>query len=189
MGWTALTIARIRVDFSKSPMLTRIHIRDLAIVRSVELDLAPGMSALTGETGAGKSILIDALGLVLGDRADNTIIRAGCDSAEVSAVFDLSNNPEPLQWLKEQTLEDGNECILRRVLIRDGRSRAFVNGSLSNPFRNWPNISSIFTDNMLTSRCSGEAIKDAYWMPTGDTSPLRMKWRGCFENFARLKPT
>lgn len=109
-------------------MLTHIHIKDLAIVSSVELELTSGMSALTGETGAGKSILIDALGLALGDRADNTMIRAGCDRAEITAVFNIAAHGDLTQWIKEQALDDGGECILRRVLVRDSRSRGFVNG-------------------------------------------------------------
>ncbi len=110
-------------------MLIHLHIKDLAVVRSVELNLGPGMSALTGETGAGKSILIDALGLALGDRADNTMIRAGCERAEITAVFDAAHREEVALWLSEHALDDAGECILRRILVRDGRSRAFINGS------------------------------------------------------------
>jgi DNA repair protein RecN (Recombination protein N) len=110
-------------------VLIHLHIKDLAVVRSVELGLGSGMSALTGETGAGKSILIDALGLALGDRADNAMIRAGCQRAEITAVFDAADRDEVAAWLSEHTLDDAGECILRRVLVRDGRSRAFINGS------------------------------------------------------------
>lgn len=110
-------------------MLTHIHIKDLAIVSSLELELLPGMTVLTGETGAGKSILIDALGLVLGDRADNGMIRAGSDRAEITTAFDIADLTEVHSWLTEQALESGPECILRRVLVRDGRSRAFINDS------------------------------------------------------------
>ncbi len=109
-------------------MLTRIHIKDLAIVSSLELDLGAGMTVLTGETGAGKSIFIDALGLVLGDRADNTMIREGCERAEITAVFHTASLPEVTAWLEEQALDEGEECILRRVLSRNGASRAFING-------------------------------------------------------------
>ena len=110
-------------------MLSSIHIRDLAIVSSVELELNAGMTVLTGETGAGKSILIDALGLALGDRADNGMIRTGSDRAEITVIFQLADHPEIQAWLREEALDDGHECILRRVLVRDGSSKAFINGS------------------------------------------------------------
>jgi len=110
-------------------MLTHIHIKDLAIVTSLEIELGPGMTALTGETGAGKSILVDALGLVLGDRADNGMIRSGCDRAEITAVFRIAEPDDANRWLEQHALDAGNECILRRVLDRKTGSRAFINGS------------------------------------------------------------
>jgi len=109
-------------------MLRHLQIHDLVIVERLELELAPGMSALTGETGAGKSILIDALGLVLGAQADKAMIRAGAERAEVSALFDLDALPQAAAWLAERGLEAEGECVLRRVLVREGRSRAFING-------------------------------------------------------------
>ena len=109
-------------------MLTHIVIKDLVIVSGLELDLAAGMTTLTGETGAGKSILIDALGLALGEKADAGMIRTGCDRAEVSAGFDLNRCPQARDWLVEQAMDDGDECLIRRVLVRNGRARAFVNG-------------------------------------------------------------
>jgi DNA repair protein RecN (Recombination protein N) len=109
-------------------MLSQLLVRDLAIVTTLELDLHAGLTALTGETGAGKSILIDALGLALGERADNGMIRAGSERAEVTAVFDLSNQSGAIDWLREQELDDAGECILRRSLSREGRSRAYING-------------------------------------------------------------
>jgi DNA repair protein RecN (Recombination protein N) len=112
----------------KEPMLSHLQIRDLAIVNALELELNAGLTALTGETGAGKSILIDALGLALGERADNNMIRTGCDRAEVSAVFEIGDNRSVTEWLREQELDEGEECILRRSLSREGRSRAYVNG-------------------------------------------------------------
>ena len=109
-------------------MLTHIYVNDLAIVSTLELELSGGMSALTGETGAGKSILIDALGLTLGDKSDNAMIRAGCGRAEISAGFDLSHHPEAVAWLEENGLDDDGHCILRRLLVRDTSSRAYING-------------------------------------------------------------
>jgi DNA repair protein RecN (Recombination protein N) len=109
-------------------MLTHIAIRDLVIVSRLELDLSAGMTALTGETGAGKSILIDALGLALGEKADPGMIRTGCERAEVSACFDLGRCPAARDWLVEQDLDDGDDCVIRRVLVRASRARAYING-------------------------------------------------------------
>ncbi len=110
-------------------MLTSIHIHDFAIVESLTLDLDKGMTAITGETGAGKSIAIDALGLCLGERADPKTIRPNKEKAEIVATFSLADNPSALTWLKNNTLDEGEECILRRVITKEGRSRAFINGS------------------------------------------------------------
>ena len=110
-------------------MLSRISIRNLVIVRSLDLDLRHGMTALTGETGAGKSILIDALGLALGEKADNGMIRMGADQAEISVGFDLEDDSPALDWLQQHDLGADGECLLRRVLVRDGRSRAYINAT------------------------------------------------------------
>ncbi len=110
-------------------MLTHLSINSLTLVDQLELEFDPGMSVITGETGAGKSILLGALGLALGDRADSTLIAPGADKAEINATFDLASHNRALTWLHERELEDGEECILRRVVSRDGRSRAFINGS------------------------------------------------------------
>jgi DNA repair protein RecN (Recombination protein N) len=109
-------------------MLTHLQIRDFAIVEAVELELAPGFTALTGETGAGKSILVDALLLAVGGRADSGVIRHGAERAEVSATFDLSRNAGARAWLAEQSVEHEGEAQLRRVVATDGRSRAYING-------------------------------------------------------------
>lgn len=110
-------------------MLSRITIRNLVIVKSLDLALESGMTTLTGETGAGKSILVDALGLALGDKADIGLIRDGADRAEVSVAFDLAAQPAVLAWLDERDLSDETQCLIRRVLNRNGRGRAYVNGS------------------------------------------------------------
>ncbi len=110
-------------------MLTRLDVRDFALVTALELELGPGMTVLTGETGAGKSILIGALALTLGDRADTGVIRAGADRAQVTATFDVAGVPAARAWLDEQGIGDDGECLLRRIVVRDGRSRAFVNGT------------------------------------------------------------
>ena len=110
-------------------MLSRITICNLVIVRDLDLAFQPGMSAMTGETGAGKSILIDALGLALGDKADNSMIRTGADRAEISVALEVAADSPAATWLQQHDLELDGECLLRRVLVRDGRSRAYVNGS------------------------------------------------------------
>ncbi len=111
-------------------MLRHLHIRNLAIIDELGLDFAPGFSVLTGETGAGKSILIDALGLVTGTRADSALVRGGCDKAEVSAEFSVEDSPFAAAWLDQRELGDGGLCTIRRVVQSEGRTRAFVNGSL-----------------------------------------------------------
>jgi DNA repair protein RecN (Recombination protein N) len=108
-------------------MLTDIHIRNFAIVEEADLEFDAGLTALTGETGAGKSILIDALGLVLGDRADGNVIRHGCDRAEIAAGFMIRDLPAVSRWLEGRELQADGECRLRRVINRDGRSRGFIN--------------------------------------------------------------
>jgi DNA repair protein RecN (Recombination protein N) len=109
-------------------MLTQLQIRDFVIVEQLELELDPGMSTLTGETGAGKSIVIDALSLLLGDRGDSSVVRQGAERTDISAVFDLSQLPEARAWLAERELDSGQECHLRRVISRNGRSKAYIDG-------------------------------------------------------------
>lgn len=110
-------------------MLTHLKIRDFAIVASLELDFRAGFTVITGETGAGKSILMDALGLCLGDRAEAGLVRAGAERAEVSAGFDIRRHDGAIEWLRERELDDGDDCWLRRTINADGRSRAWINGS------------------------------------------------------------
>jgi DNA repair protein RecN (Recombination protein N) len=110
-------------------MLTHLQVRDLAIVDALELDFAGGLTVLTGETGAGKSIVVDALMLACGARADADQIRAGADKAEVAATFDIGQAPAELRaQLEEQSIEADDELLVRRVINADGRSRAYLNG-------------------------------------------------------------
>ena len=108
-------------------MLSFIRIENYAVIEALELEFGPGLSVLTGETGAGKSILVDALGLALGDRADAGAVRHGSARAEVNAVFDCPRGHPAIAWLSERGLEDGDSCSLRRTVSAEGRSRAFVN--------------------------------------------------------------
>ena len=110
-------------------MLTQLAIQNFAIVRFLELDLRPGMTCITGETGAGKSIAIDALGLCLGERAEASMVRPGAEKAELTARFTLENNPQARQWLEQNELAMDEECLLRRVITEEGRSRAYINGT------------------------------------------------------------
>lgn len=110
-------------------MLTQLTINNFAIVDHLVIDFNAGMTAVTGETGAGKSISIDALGLCLGARSDISFIRHGSDRLDISAHFLLDDTPSALNWLTENQLNDNNECIIRRVINKDGRSKAFINGS------------------------------------------------------------
>ena len=109
-------------------MLTHLQVADFAIIEAVEIELAGGLTALTGETGAGKSILVDAVMLAIGGRATSDMVRHGAERAEITATFDVGDNPEALAWLAEQSLEHDGEVVLRRVLGADGRSRLYVNG-------------------------------------------------------------
>lgn len=113
-------------------MLNQLTVQHFAIVQFLELEFNSGMTTITGETGAGKSIAIDALGLCLGSRADANMVRVGTDKAEISARFSLSDTPHAKLWLVNNDLEnedDSNECLLRRTVNKDGRSRAYINGT------------------------------------------------------------
>jgi len=110
-------------------MLSHLRINNYTIVEKLEMEFGDGMTVITGETGAGKSIMLDALGLCLGDRADPAAVRAGRERAEIIATFDISSISAARHWLERRELAADGECILRRVITRDGRSRAFINGN------------------------------------------------------------
>lgn len=109
-------------------MLAQLTVSNYAIAERVELHFNKGMTALTGETGAGKSIVLDALGLAMGGRADAGAVRHGAKRADITATFDVSGIPEAAKWLESHELDDDSDCILRRVISKDGRSRAYING-------------------------------------------------------------
>jgi DNA repair protein RecN (Recombination protein N) len=109
-------------------MLTRLALRDFAIAAAIELEFGPGLTVISGETGAGKSLLVDALGFLGGQRADSGMVRHGAERAELTAQFALADAAPALEWLRAQEFDDGDECQLRRTLRADGGSRAWING-------------------------------------------------------------
>lgn len=110
-------------------MLRSMQVRNFAIIDEIDIDFGAGMTVLTGETGAGKSILVDSLSLILGERGGSGLVREGAKRAEFSAEFDLGDHPSARAWLEEQAVDMDDECLLRRVIGADGRSRAFINGN------------------------------------------------------------
>ena len=111
-------------------MLLNLTIIDLAVVKFLDLDLTQGMTVLTGETGAGKSILLTALGLALGDRANGDYVRPDCEQAQIQLRFDISQLTAVRAWLENQQLTTANPCIIRRIIKRNGRSQAYINDKL-----------------------------------------------------------
>ena len=109
-------------------MLTRLALRDFAIAAAIELEFGPGLTVISGETGAGKSLLVDALGFLGGQRADSGMVRHGAERAELTAQFSLADAVPALDWLRAQEFDEGDECQLRRTLRADGGSRAWING-------------------------------------------------------------
>ena len=110
-------------------MLVHLSVHNYAIVEHLDLELQRGMTVISGETGAGKSIMLDALGLALGDRADSSVVRQGADKADILASFDLADIPDAQAWLAARDLDNDGLCILRRVITAEGRSRGYINGS------------------------------------------------------------
>ncbi|ALO47133.1 DNA repair protein RecN [Pseudohongiella spirulinae] len=118
-------------DYNHIIMLTHLSISNYAIAEALKIEFSSGMTAITGETGAGKSIILGAMSLILGDRADRDVVRSGCERADISAEFDLSHLTAARHWLDENTLhgDDPAICLIRRSITADGRSRAWINGS------------------------------------------------------------
>ncbi|MGH8371365.1 MAG: DNA repair protein RecN [Gammaproteobacteria bacterium] len=177
-------------------MLTHIAIRDFAIIDALELDLGAGMTVLTGETGAGKSILVDALGLVLGDRADAGVVRQGAERAELSAEFDLRDAPDTVHWLEQNELAADGECILRRIIGADGRSRGQINGR-SVPMQLLKELGEQLVDihgqhehQSLLRRDTQMQLLDAYGQHAallGEVARLYSEWKTAHQSLAGLR--
>ena len=167
-------------------MLTLIRVKNFAVIDEVELELGDGLSVVTGETGAGKSILVDALGLVLGDRADASVVRHGADRAEISVVFECPPGHAALAWLAELGLDDENRCALRRVIGHEGRSRAFVN-SQPVTLADLKSIGALLVDihgqhahQSLLDAANQRALLDAHGgleKPVGDVAAAYRAWQ------------
>ncbi|MBV9458078.1 MAG: AAA family ATPase, partial [Bradyrhizobium sp.] len=108
-------------------MLARLSIRDIVLIERLDLEFSNGLAVLTGETGAGKSILLDAFALALGGRGDASLVRHGAEQGQVTAVFEVTRNHPAAKILADNGLDDDGEMILRRVQFGDGRTRAFIN--------------------------------------------------------------
>jgi len=169
-------------------MLSHLRINNYTIVEKLEMEFGDGMTVITGETGAGKSIMLDALGLCLGDRADPAAVRAGRERAEIIATFDISSISAARHWLERRELAADGECILRRVITRDGRSRAFINGN-SCTLRDCSLLGELLIDihgqhahQSLLRRDSQRRLLDAYADRLGPARELRQlasDWLRC----------
>lgn len=166
-------------------MLIGLSIAQFAIAEKLNIDFSAGMTAITGETGAGKSIALDALGLALGDRADSNVVRFGADKADIRAVFDITKLPHIKHWLKANdfdTEEDDEDCILRRIITSEGRSRAYINGqpvnlqTLKALGEQLVDIHSQHAHHQLLRREYHQTLLDAY----ADCQPLLTQVRQAF---------
>jgi DNA repair protein RecN (Recombination protein N) len=175
-------------------MLTQLTLRDLVIVDEAELEFGPGLTALTGETGAGKSIVVDALLLIAGGRGAGDIVRQGAERAEVAAGFS-SLSADALRWLEEQSIEHEGELILRRVLGADGRSRAYVNGQLV-PLQSLRELADLLIEihgqqehQHLVKRSAQRELLDARIAPAdvAAVAELYGRYRGCRAQYESLR--
>jgi DNA repair protein RecN (Recombination protein N) len=149
-------------------MLTSLYVRQFAVVEAAEIAFGPGLTVVSGETGAGKSLLVDALMLLAGARADSGMVRAGSDRAELAAEFDLTELPEARDWLQREELDEDGSCQLRRVIRAEGSSKAWINGRPANA-RQLGELASLLVEihgqhehQALLSRPHQLALLDAY---------------------------
>ncbi|MHA7879879.1 MAG: DNA repair protein RecN [Saccharospirillum sp.] len=177
-------------------MLHSLAIRNIAIADNVEIEWQPGMTAISGETGAGKSILLTGLSLALGERADSGIVRHGEKRAEVTASFEVSRIPEALAWLKSRELDEGDECILRRTVSSEGRSRAWINGQpvplaeLKDLGQSLIDIHSQHAHQSLLRSDTHLKLVDEYGGLTTDATEVKhawIRWQGKVRKFEQLR--
>ncbi len=170
-------------------MLSELKINNYAIADNLDIEFTSGLSTITGETGAGKSIMIDALALALGGRADSQSIGAQSDKSQIIASFDISANPEAQHWLQNKSLDADGECILRRVLGKDGKSRAFING-MPSPLQDVKelaelliNIHSQHQHQLLLKRENHRLLLDEYCQHGEALQHIK----SCFQQWQNLK--
>ncbi len=171
-------------------MITQIFIRNFAIVEQLELDFIHGMTAFTGETGAGKSILLDAIGLILGDRSNSDTVRHGTDKAEIVCSFDISNIKPAQKWLNENDLLlDENDCSIRRIVSCEGRSKSYINGSPA-PLQSLKQLGEMLVDihgqhehQSLTKKDTQRDILDEY----SKNKPLLQEVSKIFAEYSAVK--
>lgn len=167
-------------------MLTSLYVRHFAVVEEAEITFGPGLTVVSGETGAGKSLLVDALMLLAGSRADSGMVRAGSDRAELAAEFDLGDLPEARAWLQREELDDDGACQLRRVIRAEGSSRAWINGRPANASQ-LGELATLLVEihgqhehQALLSRAHQMTLLDAYAgheETLGQIRELAMQWR------------
>lgn len=180
-------------------MLTHLAIRNYAIAEQLNIDFAAGMTAITGETGAGKSIILGALGLALGDRADRDVVRTGSARADICAEFDISKLAQARQWMSDNELQSGDDpalCLLRRSVGADGRSRAWINNTpvtlqaLSGLGELLMDIHSQHEHHSLLKKSTHQGLLDNFGGYQDDVSKLRNlsdQWKQVHRNLSELK--
>jgi len=176
-------------------MITHLHIKNFTIADALELDFNDGMSVITGETGAGKSIMLDALSLCLGARADSKVVRHGSDRCEITASFDIKNLPAVTTWLEGNNLDAEGECILRRTITSEGRSKSYINGQPS-PLQLTKSLGTLLVNihgqhehQTLLKRDHQRLILDAYGNHTKATEAVKtiyVQWRKALDELNHL---
>ncbi|OKY27154.1 DNA repair protein RecN [Thalassotalea sp. PP2-459] len=179
-------------------MLIHLSIQNFAIVKSLEVEWRSGMTTITGETGAGKSIAIDALGLCLGDRAVTNVVRPHCKQATLVATFDISKNPKAISWLTNNDFSIDDECILRRVISSEGRSKSYINGTPV-PLAQLKDISQLLINihgqhdhQLITKSHTQKHMLDAFANHHELVDSVKFyyqKWQGLTQELASLQET